>query len=118
MRRRILTTVFLALAATGPAVADEPAPKESVARPEANLSIDEIIKAREDGPSRPDSPLKKYRDFAEVTKGAEKIEGLFTLYRKDDHLYAEIRPNQFDQPMLLPTTIARGAAQAGVALNT
>jgi hypothetical protein len=117
MRRPILASLVLALAAAGPATADEPAAKDAAARPEASLSIEDLIKAREGDSSRPDSPLKKYRDFAEVTKGAEKIEGLFTLYRKDDHLYAEIRPNQFDQPLLLPTTIARGAAQAGVALN-
>ena len=32
-----------------------------------------------------------FRDFNEVTKGAEKIEGLFTLYKTGDHLYGEIR---------------------------
>ena len=47
------------------------------------------------------------------TKGAEKIDGLFTLHRKDEHLYAEIKPNQFDQPFLAPITIARGMAMAG-----
>jgi hypothetical protein len=57
---------------------------------------------------------RKYRDFAEVMKGAEKIDGLFTLHKKDDHLYAEIKPFQFDQPLLVPTTIARGIAQAGM----
>jgi hypothetical protein len=60
---------------------------------------------------------KKYRDFAEVTRGAEKHEGLFTLHRKDDHLYAEIRPNQFDQAFLAPIMIARGMAMAGQPLN-
>src|SRR5262245_56794908 len=38
--------------------------------------------------STPAAPEKKYRDFGEVAKGAEKIDGLFTLYKKDDHLYA------------------------------
>ena len=33
-----------------------------------------------------------FRDFNEVTKGAEKIDGLFTLHKKDEHLYAEIKP--------------------------
>ena len=35
---------------------------------------------------------KKFRDFNEVTKGSEKIDGFFTLHRKDEHLYAEIKP--------------------------
>ncbi len=49
-----------------------------------------------------------------MTQGAEKIEGLFTLYKTGDHLYAEIRPDQFNQPLLTPVTIARGMAQAGI----
>ena len=60
---------------------------------------------------------KKYRDFAEVTAGATRQEGLYTLYQKDDHLYAEIKPFQFEQPVLAPITIARGLMMAGNPLN-
>jgi len=60
---------------------------------------------------------KKFRDFAEVTKGTEKIDGFFTLHHKDEHLYAEIKPNQLDQAMLAPIAIARGMAMAGQPLN-
>ena len=69
------------------------------------------------GTTKKDDSEKKFRDFAEVTKGAEKIDGLFTLHHKDEHLYAEIKPNQFDQPMLAPIAIARGMAMAGQPLN-
>ncbi|MFO0911132.1 MAG: zinc-dependent metalloprotease [Isosphaeraceae bacterium] len=77
----------------------------------------------EDSKPRPSSPSpggdteKKYRDFHELTKGAQTIDGLYTLHRKDEHLYAEIRPNQFDQPILVPIAIARGLAMAGQPLN-
>jgi len=54
-----------------------------------------------------------FQDFNVVTQGAEKIEGLFTLHKKGDHLYAEIQPMQFNQPLLVPVTIARGMASAG-----
>ena len=54
-----------------------------------------------------------FRDFNEVTRGAEKVEGLFTLYKKGDHLYAELPMHQLNQPLLVPVTIARGMAQAG-----
>jgi hypothetical protein len=40
--------------------------------------------------SKREAPEKKFRDFAEVIKGSDKIDGLFTLHRKDDHLYAEV----------------------------
>jgi hypothetical protein len=71
---------------------------------------------RAGGPARPQAE-RNYRDFDEVTKGAQRIDGLFTLHRKDDHLYAEIRPHQFDEPMLVPVTIARGLAMAGWPIN-
>jgi hypothetical protein len=60
---------------------------------------------------------KKFRDFDEVVKGSKRIDGFFTLHRKDEHLYAEIRPQQFDEPMLAPITIARGMAMAGRPVN-
>ena len=56
----------------------------------------------------------QFRDFNEVTRGAEKIEGLFTLYKKGDHLYAEFMPHQLNQPLLVPVTIARGIGLTGV----
>ena len=60
---------------------------------------------------------KRYRDFNDVTSGSARHEGLFSLYQKEDHLYAEIKPFQFDQPILAPIAIARGLMMAGVPLN-
>ena len=59
----------------------------------------------------------KYRDFGEVTEKAKRHDGLFRMYEVDDHLYAEIRPNQFNQMYLAPIAIARGMASAGTPLN-
>ena len=60
---------------------------------------------------------KRYRDFADVTAGATRHDGLYTLFQKEDHLYAEIKPFQLDQPVLAPITIARGLMMAGYPLN-
>ncbi len=75
--------------------------------------------AAADAPSSPPpaKPASKFKDFGEVTKGTEKFTGLFTLYRTNDTVYAEIRPNQFNQPLLAPIAIARGMAMAGQPLN-
>ena len=62
-------------------------------------------------------PEKKFEDFDKVVKGAKEYEGLFKLYQKDDHLYAEIQPHQFDQPFLCPIAIARGLGMGGHTLN-
>ncbi|WP_435016868.1 zinc-dependent metalloprotease [Tundrisphaera sp. TA3] len=87
----------------------------------ANLDIESILKSRGGGGGGTGSPgindPRKYRDFSEVTEGAQKHEGLFTLYQKEQHLYAEIKPFQFDQPMLALAAIARGMARAGEPLS-
>ncbi|MFM1801246.1 MAG: hypothetical protein RJA81_598 [Planctomycetota bacterium] len=64
------------------------------------------------------SSSKKYGDFNELIKDSTKMDGLFTLHQKDTNLYAEIKPNQFNQPMLAPITIARGLAQAGTPVTS
>src|SRR5688572_16454716 len=99
--KRILTTLGLAalVAASGAmGLRGDDAPAKAEAP--GNLDLEAVLgKARPGGiPGAPGE--KKYRDFNEVTQGAQKIEGLFTLHRKDDHLYAEIKPFQFEQPML------------------
>ena len=76
-----------------------------------------LSKIKDSMDRRDEHDTKKFRDFQEVTKGAEKLDGLFALYRKDEHLYAEIKPHQFDQPLLAPIAIARGMAMAGQPLN-
>ncbi len=65
----------------------------------------------------PPAKPSKFKDFAEVTKDTQKFEGLFTLYRTNEIVYAEIKPNQLDQPLLAPMAIARGLAMAGQPLN-
>jgi Met-zincin/Domain of unknown function (DUF5117) len=76
------------------------------------VDFEQVIANARAGGARRGIP-SHFRDFNEVTRGAEKIDGLFTLYKTGDHLYAEIRPDQFNQTLLVPVTIARGLAQAG-----
>ena len=65
----------------------------------------------------PDSPDKRFEDFAAVTKGAKEYDGLFKLHHKDDKLYMEIQLFQFDRPLLAPIAIARGVGMGGYTLN-
>jgi hypothetical protein len=60
---------------------------------------------------------KKFQDFNELTKGSKTYEGFITLHQKEQHLYAELKPQQLDQPILAPMMIARGSASAGMPLN-
>ncbi len=68
-------------------------------------------------PAAPAKPPSKFKDFAELTKDTQRYEGLFTLYRTNEVVYAEIKPNQLEQPLLAPIAIARGLEMAGQPLN-
>ncbi len=58
------------------------------------------------------APQKKEKTIEEVVKDFERIEGLFTLYRKKetgkDTIYMEIREDQLDRLMLLQVTQSTG----------
>jgi hypothetical protein len=63
------------------------------------------------------SDQRKLQDFQQLTKDAKTYEGFIRLHEKDHHLYAELKPQQLDQPILAPMVIARGSASAGQPLN-
>ncbi|MGO8898740.1 MAG: DUF5117 domain-containing protein, partial [Isosphaeraceae bacterium] len=74
------------------------------------------IHAVEKAAAKPGEP-KKLQDFNELTKDSKKYDGFITLHEKEQHLYAEIKPSQLEQPILAPIVIARGSASAGSPLN-
>lgn len=59
----------------------------------------------------------KFADFDKTVESAKKHEGLFTLYHKDDKLYAAIKPSLYNTELIAPMAIARGLASAGTPLN-
>lgn len=54
--------------------------------------------------------------FSEAVDGAEKLEGLFTLYQDPEagNLYAEIKPEQLDENYLCAITLESGIGQGGL----
>ena len=117
MNRKLLLSLGLSFASTlGVTIAQQADPSPTPPTPPADTK---------GGPaSRPSFAAsfgggqRKYGDFTELTKDATKYDGLFTLHKKDDNLYAEIKPNQFNQPFLAPITIAKGLAQAGTPITS
>jgi hypothetical protein len=110
---------LLTLSSTTLVLADDKPPKPAGASPSPSTALFDIDFGRmgSGGGSLDSNDPRKYRDFNEVTAGASRHEGLFSLYQKDEHLFAEIKPFQLDQPILAPITIARGLMMAGVPLN-
>jgi hypothetical protein len=58
----------------------------------------------------PGSPLP----FAAVIKDAKKTEGLFTLYQKDEKVWLELKPADFNKPFFLSPKLATGIGEAAV----
>jgi hypothetical protein len=57
-----------------------------------------------------------FRQFREIIKGSDKLEGLFTLYRsKDsDEIYWEIKPEQLNKNYLGVVTLESGIGESGL----
>jgi uncharacterized protein DUF4953/uncharacterized protein DUF5117/uncharacterized protein DUF5118 len=62
-------------------------------------------------PAQPAPPTDK--PFADIIKDAEVINGLFTLYRKDDKVWLEILPDQFDKVYLCSPTLESAIGERG-----
>src|SRR5437016_13975416 len=95
-------------------VLSQPGPLSSAVGQELAIGLKS---AGASGLSASTSPEKKYEDFNKVIQGAKEYDGLFKLYLKDHHLYAEIQNHQFEKPYLLPMAIARGMGLGGHTLN-
>ena len=76
-------------------------------------------------PARPRQPAPRRRaaavapgqpqPFADVIKDAKETPGLFSIWQKDDKVWIEIAPEQFDMPYFFRPTCASGIGEtAGV----
>ncbi len=57
---------------------------------------------------------EKKDKFAELTKDAEKLSGLFSFYRKKDKVYLELSPEQFNKPFICGVTLESGIGEQGL----
>ena len=58
------------------------------------------------------TPPGSPQPFATVIKDATKTEGLFTLYQKDEKVWIELRPEDFNKPFFLSPKLATGIGEA------
>jgi hypothetical protein len=59
-------------------------------------------------------PKKDYPPYADVLKGAQAIEGLVKLHRKEDRLYGELSTASLDKDFIVLVAIARGMGERPV----
>jgi hypothetical protein len=60
------------------------------------------------------TPPGSPQPFAAVIKGAKQTDGLFTLYQKDEKVWLELQPGDFDKPFFLSPKIATGIGEGRV----
>jgi uncharacterized protein DUF4953/uncharacterized protein DUF5117/uncharacterized protein DUF5118 len=54
------------------------------------------------------------KPFADVIKDAEETKGFFTLWQKDDKVWIEVAPDQFDQPFFFKSAINQGIGESRI----
>jgi len=92
--------------------ATEPAAAASAATPASGASAAAAkpgTPARAAAPSGPPLP-----PFATVTQGARKVEGMLTLWQKEDKVWLELRPEDFNRPMFFSPKISQGLGEGGL----
>ena len=57
-------------------------------------------------------PPSSAQPFAAVIKDAKKIDGLFTLYQREEKVWIELRPEDFGKPFFLSPKLATGIGEA------
>src|SRR6266496_2711134 len=65
-------------------------------------------------PAEKDADEPSAKPFADLTKNAQAIKGLFNFYRKHDKVYLEILPEQFDRNFLCSPTLESGIGERGL----
>src|SRR5262245_30764932 len=60
-------------------------------------------------PGPPPSPL---RTFAEVTRDAKEMQGMFRVWQKDDKVWIEIAPDQFEHSYFFSTNLDQGLGES------
>ena len=90
-----------AASAAGPAkAASQPAARTAAARAAAAAT-----------PAAGGPPLPP---FATLTQGARRVEGLLTLWQKDEKVWLELRPEDFNKPFFFSPKLAQGIGEEGL----
>ena len=112
--RQALAEVRAAEAAKGEKPAeDAKTPAESAAKTAGTAGTAEAAKPQATA-AAPAKPKSKYPPYEEVLKDSQKFSGLFTLYRKDDRLLAELDARNLNRDLIVLITIARGIGQTPI----
>ncbi len=109
---------LLALAAALAGCAALPAAAPTVAAPAAAAAPASAPSAAARPPAAAASSPATPAPFASVIRDAQRIDGLFTLWRKDDKVWLELKPGDFGKAYFLSPKLTRGIGEAGLFAGT
>lgn len=96
-------------AAGSPAAASAPGPT-AAARPPASAASGAAAPGAPASTPTPGQP----QPFATVTRGAKRSDGLLATWQKDEKVWLELKPEDFNTPFFLSPKIARGIGEGGL----
>jgi len=60
------------------------------------------------------APAVAVRPFVDVVRGAVHVLGFLNLYQKEEKVWIELRPDQFDKPIFMTVNMPNGIGERGV----
>jgi len=89
-----------------------PAANGSTPSPQAIANAQKLAGAPGSTPPQPATPPQSnLRSFADVSRDAKVMPGLFHLWQRDDRVYIELAPEQFDRPYFFSTNLDQGLGE-------
>ncbi|HTP45421.1 MAG TPA: zinc-dependent metalloprotease [Casimicrobiaceae bacterium] len=104
------TAAAQAAAATAVQASATPAPNQAApgAAPPASAPT---VAAAAAAATAAASAAQSAKPFADVIKDAKEHPGMFTLWTKDDKVWIELKPEQFDKPYFFSVNLSRGLGE-------
>ena len=89
------------------------APATGVPSPQAIANAQRLAGAPGSAPPPAAAPAPSaLRTFADIVRDAKDLPGLFPLWQKDDKVWIEIAPDQFDRPYFFSTNLDQGLGES------
>ncbi|MTV40210.1 zinc-dependent metalloprotease [Duganella radicis] len=97
------------------AVAQEPVPTPPVPHaPEAPAAAAATPQPAVTTPTPAALPVAAPRPFIDIVRGAQHLPGFLSLYQKEEKVWIELRPDQFDRPMFMSVNMPNGIGERGI----
>ncbi|SDG24243.1 MULTISPECIES: zinc-dependent metalloprotease [unclassified Duganella] len=100
------------------ALAQEPTPPTPPVPPAPDVPV--VATAPLQAPATPTPvptlvlPTAAPRPFIDLVRGAAHLPGFLGLYRKDEKVWIELRPEQFDRPLFMSVNMPNGIGERGI----